>query len=275
MREIEKLKEAILREYPRLTRESSFTFACHKGVPCFNECCGDVNIFLTPYDIIRLKKNLGISSSEFLGKYTISPFDENLKYPIVMLKMNDDKKKSCPFVGQDGCKIYPDRPWACRMYPLGLASPSDDSKELDQEFYFLLRESLCKGFGEDKNQTVAEWLEDQGINEYDEAGEEYKNITLHPFFREQEKGLEPQKIEMFFTACYNLDKFRNLIFQSSFFEKFEVDDKTRRQVKTDDYALLKFGYRWLRFALFGEKTIEVRKQVLNSKRQELKNKGKL
>ena len=139
MREIEKFKEHILKEYPRLTKEDKFTFSCHKGVPCFNACCGDVNIFLTPYDIIRLRKNLGISSNELLKKYTISPFDKNLKYPVVMLKMEDNEKKSCPFVGLHGCGVYPDRPWACRMYPLGLASPGDNGDDLNEEFYFLLK----------------------------------------------------------------------------------------------------------------------------------------
>jgi Fe-S-cluster containining protein len=123
MREIERLKEEILKDYERLNEKSEFRFACHPGVPCFNDCCGDVNIFLTPYDIIRLKNNLGIPSGEFLSEYTVSPFDKNLKYPVILLKMNDDEKKSCPFVGENGCGVYEDRPWACRMYPLGLASP--------------------------------------------------------------------------------------------------------------------------------------------------------
>ena len=60
MRDIEKFKEEILKEYPRLSEDSSFTFACHPGVPCFNDCCGDVNIFLTPYDILRLKQALNM-----------------------------------------------------------------------------------------------------------------------------------------------------------------------------------------------------------------------
>ena len=93
MREIEKLKEHILKEHPRLSKESRFKFSCHKNVPCFNECCGDVNIFLTPYDVIRLKRSLGITSTEFLSKYTILPFDKNLKYPVILLKMGDDEKK--------------------------------------------------------------------------------------------------------------------------------------------------------------------------------------
>jgi Fe-S-cluster containining protein len=268
MREIEKLKEAILKEYPRLSEESAFSFRCHSGVPCFNECCGDVNIFLTPYDIIRLKNRLNITSGEFLKKYTITPFDKNLKYPVLLLKMEENDKKSCPFVTSDGCSVYTDRPWACRMYPLGQASPGEGSGELDKPFYFLLKETVCKGFEEDNPMTVGEWLKDQGITDYNEMGEYFKDLTLHRFFREGGQ-LTPEKMDMFFTACYNIDKFRRFLFESSFFEKFDVDENRRANMKKDDIELLKFGYEWLRFALFGDKTMKVRDNVLEAKKQEL------
>jgi hypothetical protein len=268
MREIEKLKESILKEYPRLDLSSEFTFRCHPGVPCFNDCCGDVNIFLTPYDIIRLKNNLNITSEEFLSKYTISPFDENLKYPVIMLKMEENDKKPCPFVGPEGCGVYEDRPWACRMYPLGLASPGENSQELDSEFYFLLQESVCKGFNSDRKLTVSDWLKDQGIVEYNEMGEYFKDLTTHKYFTDG-GNLPPKKIEMFFTTCYNIDKFRKFLFDSTFFDKFEVDDKTKAIIEKDDVELLKFGYQWLRFALFGEKTIKVKSEVYEAKKQEL------
>lgn len=271
MREIENLKKAILEEYPRLDKDSEFNFGCHKGVPCFNDCCGDVNIFLTPYDIIRLKDNLGITSGEFLEKYTISPFDENLKYPIVLLKMNDDAKKTCPFVSENGCRVYPDRPWACRMYPLGLASPGQGNQQLDSEFYFLLKESICKGFESQKHWTVSDWLADQGIDDYNRMGEYFKDITLHRFFLEG-GNLPPEKIEMFYTVCYDIDKFKRFIFGSSFFDKFDVDEATIDRIKNDEIELLKFGYRWLKFALFGEKTITVKTQVLDARKKDLEHK---
>ncbi len=268
MSEIERLKEEILKDYPRLSKDDSFTFACHSGVACFNDCCGDVNIFLTPFDIIRLKNNLGISSQEFLDTYTILPFDENLKYPVVLLKMEEDEKKRCPFVSDEGCRVYEDRPWSCRMYPLGLASPKEGSEALDREFYFLLRESVCRGHDEEHRWKVSEWLEDQGITDYDEPGDEFKELTLNEFFTEG-KNLTPEKIEMFFLACYNLDKFREFLFGSSFFEKFDVDGKTKESMKADDVALLRFGYRWLRFALFGEDTMVIRNDVRAAKEKEL------
>lgn len=266
MKEIENLKQTILKEYPRLSPESTFRFKCHSKVACFNDCCGDVNIFLTPYDIIRLKNNLGITAEEFLKKYTLTPFDKNLRYPVVLLQMNEDERKSCPFSSEEGCKVYPDRPWSCRMYPLGLASPKDDSEELEGEFYFLLQEAVCKGLEESKEWTVTEWLEDQGINEYNKMGEYFKELTLHPFFQDK-ANLTPDKLEMFFMVCYNIDKFRKFLFSSSFFDKFEVDDDTKNKIKEDDVELLKFGYKWLRFALLAEKTIAVKDDVWQAKQK--------
>jgi len=272
MREIEKLKEQILKEYPRLSRDDKFTFKCHPGVPCYNECCADINIFLTPYDIIRLKNNLGITSDEFLKQYTISPFDQNLKYPVMLLKMRDDEKKSCHFVAEKGCTVYEDRPWACRMYPVGLASPGENHEELDKEFYFLLEESSCKGHLEKNEQSISEWLKDQGIEEYDKMGRYFKDLTLHKFFREG-GNLEPAKVEMFHTVCYNIDKFRDFIFGSTFLDKFEIDENTQKKIKTDDVELLNFGYQWLRFALFGEKTMTIKADVAAAKKEELEKKA--
>jgi Fe-S-cluster containining protein len=266
MKEIQRLKETILKEYPRLSTDSSFSFSCHRNLECFNECCGDVNIFLTPYDIVRLKNGLGIGSEEFLANYTISPFDENLKYPVVMLKMNDDEKKTCRFVTEEGCRVYADRPWACRMYPLGLASSKEDSESLNDEFFFLLQEGVCKGFKEKKQWTVDEWIKDQGINDYQEFGELFKEITLHEYMQRHE-GLAPDKIDMFFTAAYNIDKFRSFVFDSTFLDKFEIDDDTIAKIKGDDVELLRFAFKWLRFALFHEPVIKIRDHVAESKRQ--------
>jgi hypothetical protein len=271
MKEIENFKEAILKEYPRLSLDSEFSFRCHPGVPCFNGCCRDVNIFLTPYDILRLKKQLGITSGQFLSEYTLSPFDENLKYPVVLLKMRDDAEKTCPFVGPKGCEVYEDRPWACRMYPLGKASP-DTRNEVRKDFFFLLKEDVCKGFEQEREWTIRQWLEDQGIDEYDSMGQQFKALTLHPFFQEG-KNLTPQKTEMFFMACYHLDKFREFLFESSFFDKFDVDRETCATLKTDDLELLKFGHDWLRFLIFGENTISIKSHIVEVEKKKLAESG--
>jgi Fe-S-cluster containining protein len=272
-REIQKLKETILKEYPRLRKSDKFKFACHSGVSCFNECCGDVNIFLTPYDVLRLKNALGISSQDFLDKYTILPIDENQKLPVVILRMRDNEKKTCFFVDKQGCTVYDNRPWACRMYPLGLASPGQTSAQLNEEFYFILKESICQGFKEDKEWTVEEWISDQGIVKYDEFGELYKDIYTHPYL-EKAPTLTPQKIDMFFLASYNLDKFRDFIFGSTFLTKFEIEPGLLEKIKSDDEELLKFAFKWIRFALFGEKTMIIKNDIKSEAIKKLEEKRK-
>ena len=145
------MHEKFLNEPNKMVRDDSFSFECASKLDCFNVCCADVNIVLTPYDVLRMKRNLGISSEEFLAEYTFIPFDKESKLPVVLLRMSDDEKKVCPFVKSEGCSIYSDRPWACRMYPVGMAAQKDTPDGWGGEkFYFLLREDVCKGFGEDK-----------------------------------------------------------------------------------------------------------------------------
>jgi len=73
------LERKVLEEYPRLGPTDSFEFSCHPGVKCFNKCCSDVNIVLTPYDVLRMKNRLGITSTEFLDTYTLLPVNKEMK----------------------------------------------------------------------------------------------------------------------------------------------------------------------------------------------------
>ena len=61
-------QEEIINEYPRLAQDDQFTFRCGQQLDCFTCCCQDVSIVLTPYDVLRMKRSLGIESTEFLQK---------------------------------------------------------------------------------------------------------------------------------------------------------------------------------------------------------------
>jgi Fe-S-cluster containining protein len=251
------LNEKILKDYDRLTDKDTFEFSCHPGVSCFNKCCHDVNIFLTPYDIIRLKNHLGITSTEFLEKYTLLPIDENLRHPIVMLKM-DEKTNGCPFVSEKGCSVYEDRPWSCRMYPVGEATPNMHDGE--NSFFFLLKEDVCKGFEEKgKKWTIREWIKNQGVYDYILPGERFKQISLHEYFTRVE-AIEPVKMEMFYMVCYDIDRFRSFVFESTFLKRFVIEEEQIELMKNDDLELLLFGFQWLRYAIFGEKVLEINEE---------------
>ena len=271
--DIEGMKEKILSEYERLSADDSFSFRCHNKIECFNTCCGDVNIALTPYDIIRLKQRLGLTSSEFIERYTLRPFTKDQRLPVVLLRMEDKERKPCHFVTEQGCGVYEDRPWPCRMYPVGTASARTDEDPNAPEFYFLMKDDPCGGFAEDRKLTIRQWMEDQGVGPYDEMGEQLKLINLHPFFR---KGgtLNPQQMEMYFTACYDLDKFRDFVFESTFLEKYEVEQEVQDQIRTDDAELFKFSVRWLRTCLFSEGLVKLKSEVKEQYKEKLTAQGK-
>ena len=130
---------------------------------------------------------------------------------------------------------------------------------MGQKFYFILKEDICKGFEDGKEWTISEWMKNQGVERYDEFGEMFKDIAFHKFF-EQGKVLTPQKVEMFFLASYNLDRFRDFITETTFLERFEIDEELLDSIMKDDEELLKFGFQWIKFSLFGEKTIKIKSQ---------------
>ena len=61
----------------QLGLDNRFKFRCHKGVDCFTKCCRGINIVLTPYDIIRLKNRLQLSSEIYSALHRCSTAGEN------------------------------------------------------------------------------------------------------------------------------------------------------------------------------------------------------
>ena len=51
--------------------DTKISFRCYKGIKCWNSCCSNIDISLTPYDVIRLKNRLGMKSWDFLREYTV------------------------------------------------------------------------------------------------------------------------------------------------------------------------------------------------------------
>ncbi len=90
----------------RLSVEDTFTFACGPHVPCFTECCQKLDLLLTPYDVLRLRGRLGLSSEEFLDTHTVMRLRTGHGFPEVMLQMDPGNEKRCPFVTPQGCSLY-------------------------------------------------------------------------------------------------------------------------------------------------------------------------
>jgi len=246
-----------------------FQFECRKGIKCFNTCCANVNIFLTPYDVIRMKNNLGISSEEFLQKYTTILRPEKGIFPVVLLRLRDDKEKQCYFVSEEGCQVYADRPWACRMFPL-------DKKESDEEetFFILKHREGCLGFEQKNSWRVEDWIFNQEMNVFERYESLYQAITEH----ERAQGLEvanPDVLLMVQMATYNLDKFRKFVFESNFLNYFDLEKAREKVIKHDDVELLLLGFDWLKFGLLGQQTLSVKEGVAEEKKKDLEKRGLL
>lgn len=237
----------------RVLAEGTLKFSCHPKIPCFTACCADLHLVLTPFDILRMKRRLQLPSGEFIKQYTESHEGRESIFPLMRLKMRDDEGRRCPLVSPKGCTIYEDRPGACRLYPLGRAAASGLSGREEGEFYFLVDESHCLGFREEKEWTVEEWIQDQGVRLYNEMNRPWMEIVTSKNPRLNE--LTEQKLGMFYMVSYNLDRFRDFVFQTKFFKVFDVSPGEIERVASDEVELMKLGMRWLRFALFGEDTL--------------------
>ncbi|MEW5910871.1 MAG: YkgJ family cysteine cluster protein, partial [Thermodesulfobacteriota bacterium] len=160
----------------KIGMKSRFHFECHKKIGCFTKCCRGIDITLTPYDVIRLKRCLEISSEDFLAVYTEPHLLEKTDLPVITLKRLDDEEKSCPFVRDDGCIIYSDRPTSCRYYPLGVATLMHQEGADEEGFFFFVNEPHCLGFEEKKEWMVSEWRKDQEVDIHDEINAEWTDL---------------------------------------------------------------------------------------------------
>lgn len=246
-------------EKSRMNRKDCFQFFCGPNVPCFTECCRKLELALTPYDVLRLSHGLDKSSSEFLDEFTEIRSGSRHGFPEVFLRMRDNEDRLCPFVSDRGCAIYKDRPGACRTYPLGRASSKNRLTNTNEEFFFLVREDHCKGFEQERKWSVAEWLSDQELIEYYRYNDLLMELYMLGFRRSGD--FSTQRLQMFMMACYNLQKFREFIFRSSFMDKFEFSSENAQALGKDDFRLLEFAFDWLKLALFGIPTLKPRNKI--------------
>ena len=238
------------------TANDKIRFRCYKGISCFNACCSQADVTLAPYDILRLKRRLGLTSGEFLEKYTV-PFEMDQDgTPGVKLRTTD--AGAClQLDGEAGCGVYSDRPTVCRYYPLGLLALREKESSTAEERYSLIREDHCKGHEEDREITVADYREEQGCAEYDEKNREWYQLILKKKSAGPTVGRPPQaSLQVFFMASYDIDRFRRFVLSDNFRGTYALPEGFYEEVEQDDEALLAFAYRFLRQVLFGEHTIQ-------------------
>jgi uncharacterized protein len=236
-------------------------FSCHKGIGCWNACCANIDISLTPYDIIRLKKRLGTTSTEFLREYTV-PYEME-KDGIAGVKFRPvDNGTACRFMQDEGCAVYEDRPTACRYYPVALLSMRKQDEYTDTQSYAIVEEEHCKGHQVNRRLTIADYRKEQGVNEYDDLARGWRQLVLKKKSSGPTIGaLSLKSRQLFFMACYDIDTFHSFVESEAFGKLFAMSDDERTLILADDVELMQFSFRFLKQVLFGEQSIALNEEV--------------
>ncbi|MBF0341003.1 MAG: YkgJ family cysteine cluster protein [Magnetococcales bacterium] len=241
----------------RMEGESPFQFRCHPGIDCFNACCANIEILLTPYDILRLKKRLNLTAEEFLYEYATPYTLTKGQLPVPLIRM-DPATGKCPFNTPEGCSVYADRPVTCRYYPIGLALMHKQAATGNEAFFYLIKEDFCHGHQETTSWTIDSWRRDQGSDGYDDHNQSWMDLILRRRSAGDEVQTSLQLSEFFYMASTNPEEFRRFVFESTFLQRFDIPEETIDKIRDDDEAMLDFAFAWLKGILFGDKTTPVK-----------------
>jgi Fe-S-cluster containining protein len=211
-----------------------FHFLCHNRIRCFTHCCRELELALTPYDVLRLRLATGLSSADLHERYIIEERTPEEPFPHFYLTMVDDGRASCVFVNDEGCSIYPHRPGACRTYPLGRGTTRVQGRISEQ--FVLLREPHCKGFEEKTLQTPKSFMQSQELASFNLFNDRLTAITQHPRIK-QGMRLSAAQLDLYKLALYDLDTFRAQLSDNLIESPLDIPDA----VYGNDERLLQFG----------------------------------
>ena len=165
----------------------SFRFCCDSS-RCTLACCHGHAIVLNPYEVLRIKEHLGLSSEELEERYLLSYYDPS-GLPLLMLS-----RDPCPFLKGRRCSIYPARPLACRLFPLGRLCDT----EVKTVF---MADACCPGIGRGERLDLSEYIAEQEAEEYVAMWERWVS------FVEAVEEAEPSGMRQVFLKIllYNFD----------------------------------------------------------------------
>jgi len=143
---------------PDEARAQAFGYTCR----ACSRCCQDKIIQVNPYEVARLARNRGISTTAFRAQYT----DQGTG---VHLSRTADTN-TCVFLGPSGCTVHPDRPLVCRLYPLG-RNEIPGGKE---RWLHVTPHPQSAGEYHERG-TIADYLEAQGAEPFLTAANGYVN----------------------------------------------------------------------------------------------------
>jgi Fe-S-cluster containining protein len=243
----------------RIRPGETFHFRCHPQIACFNQCCRNLNLLLYPYDLLRLRRGLNMTSEDFIDAYTNVVMRPGHYFPEMLLRMDDQQAGACPFVTADGCGVYADRPHTCRNFPMEQGALVEAGTQAVTPVYFFRPPDFCQGPASDQELTLADWARDQQSQRYDLMTLRWAQVRR--WFEKNPwgtQGFNGPKGKMAFMAAYHLDRFREFIFQSTFTKRYRIKPKLLKKIHNSDTALLMFAFDWIAFFVWGRPSEQIR-----------------
>jgi hypothetical protein len=65
------------------------------------------------------------------------------------------------------------------------------------------------------------------------------------------EGPQGPKAKMAFMATYNMDRFREFLFKSTFLKRYKITPKVLKRIRSSDAELMTFGFEWVKFYVWG------------------------
>ncbi len=138
-------------------RRSPYSYRCHT---C-NRCCYWKGITVGPYELLRLARNRGCTTTALIRESTEA----------CGTRLRTRPDGACVFLTPRGCGVHLDRPLVCRLYPLGRKVDAEGRESVGD----LPPHPQTEGeYGTDG--TVENYIRSQGAEEYIAVGERYSQL---------------------------------------------------------------------------------------------------
>ena len=174
----------LLEKHILLDETTSFNFECKF---CGN-CCKQMLIRLTPFDIINLAQSLKLPTYDFISEYVVFLKAPNIKWFLAALK--HVKKGNCMFKKGKKCSVHFSRPLPCRLFPVGRKDNT----------YILHKTEYCKGHISNSKFILEEWLNDSEALPYLEMSQKFYNFMEYDFSK-----LSAKNKKIFYKLIYDYD----------------------------------------------------------------------
>jgi Fe-S-cluster containining protein len=152
-------------------------------------CCHGNQVFLNPWELVRLAHEKGISAADFRSNYC----DDGG----ILLRFNgtvDERGKSAcsQYIDNFGCSVHVGRPLACRLFPLGRQIQNGAAEYIFQGESFPCLNG-CSAVVELPVLSVSEYLKGQETEAFEKAQdaylEEMQNLAENAFALLLDSGL--------------------------------------------------------------------------------------